>query len=245
MQLYEGFRLANATVLKYPDFWRIAHDGLLWFMIASNFKFEERFFQLHRKRAIVPVTLKATTGKIGQTSFVLQIDLMDVDGKNKIMATDFSSCLVDRNSRKPKVLPDWFRNILKKCQTDSETKRFTPLEPPSGAFSYQNTLWPSDLDYNGHVNQAMYGRLMIDCAVEASLSGYYKQYKGDFAEFVLNDVNCIYLAELNCGDEVVTKTWEDEVDNKVLYFSMKNAKNNATAFWGRLTTHGHQDDIVC
>ncbi|XP_064626352.1 uncharacterized protein LOC135487023 isoform X2 [Lineus longissimus] len=145
MESCEGFCTAKAAVLKCPDPWRVAQEGLLWFEMNWNCRFEERFFQLHRKEVMAPLIIKSYNGKIGRTSFIMINDVFDVDRGSKIMTSNNWFCMVDKDSYQPKELPDWFREAIQKHQTDCSQERFSPQEPPSGAFLYQRNVAPWNL----------------------------------------------------------------------------------------------------
>ena len=147
---------------------------------------------------------------------------------------------VDRKTRKPCPLPEWFLNRAKTFLSASKllTQSIERVDVPSvpkNAFSYEIKTLQSDCDSNLHVNQAVYLRMCSDVSALATEAGTYKHFTKDIGMYALESMHIQYLGEAVMDEKILVFTWEDSEEEKTLQFVMQN--NSKWIFHAKLRYH--------
>ena len=164
---------------------------------------------------------------VGNTSFTVTEEMFDYKSGKKIMSLVTKIVYINRLSRKPTMLPDWFSKkayqFLYKTgiQKNTSIQKMDPPPIPANAFKYEIRAAESDCDLNNHVNQAMFVRWCTDAGAIASVKEKYQSFTEDIGMYAVENISVQYKGEVLRGDMVTIYTWEDMDDLKTLHFILK------------------------
>ena len=139
-------------------------------------------------------------------------------------------CLHESSITSECSVPDGLRASF----TDSDAfqpLRIAPLTAPSGSFTRNVKLIPSDLDWLGHVNQGVYLRNCQDTLHLAVKEGALKiAGVKDVFDQQVEQFEVMYQAEMHEGDVCRIHVWQDVTHPYKVHFSIGNNDGGLAAY---------------
>lgn len=135
------------------------------------------------------ITIKTWEEKPEALQFVRAYEIFDTTTKEPLVSGISTWLLVDLNKRR--IMP--IKNFTMRQAPDMQTEHNCPAlgkiaMPENAELLAERPIWYSDIDGNGHMNNARYGAFVID-----SLPESYRQI--EFKDFKINYVNEAVLGE--------------------------------------------------
>ena len=200
-----------------------------WFMVSGCYQINRELYT-HFRENRYNVNCSMDTEMLSSMTLLVRM-FKNSDGVALVTNSCAGIC-VDTQKRKPKPLPDWFRNKYRK-ETNIKFDWLIPLLAPLHAFSYHTEVQYSDIDENLHANQSFYIRACMDCGATAAYAGYYRKFRGDFFKYHADKLWVIYVSECKVGDLLEVLTWDSPDEVECLYFQIRLKKN--PVFHAKLT----------
>jgi hypothetical protein len=88
------------------------------------------------------------------------------------------------------------------------------------------------MDLMFHSNQGAYLGFVLECAAQASESGYYKGIRDDIAFWRARTSTGIHLMESLAGDELDVSTWQNADNQLLLHFVV--SKNGQMIYYAEI-----------
>lgn len=149
--------MQNVIALKL-SFWDLEKENLSWILLRLNLK----IYQL----PVVGQKLKISTYPTGIKRLFTFRDYKVWDEEGNLMAATASAwILMDTKTRRPARIPAWIHDRATNLGIDIEPlPRPKPKLPPWEGYEYEHntTVGWHDLDFNMHLNNNHYLRLILD-----------------------------------------------------------------------------------
>lgn len=211
----------------FRDFARMTSDRMA-FMISSEVVFSKDLYDFSIKKA--PLRLHVLGGYVGSSSLNTITRMFD-STEEKLLASNITQVVsIDTETRRPKPLPDWWRDKYAESAKLHVSLKFDNIEHPSDASTYQCHVAWSDTDAYGHTNWASYARYVVDAAHHCSRKGDLKHFDSNIGHG-LHKTELHYCGESFMDDTLTVYTWEDKNDSKMLYFDI--CKGDTSIFQSR------------
>lgn len=135
------------------------------------------------------ITIKTWEEKPEALQFVRAYEIFDTETKEPLVSGISTWLLVDLNKRR--IMP--IKNFTMREAPDIKTEHNCPALgkialPENASLLAERPIWYSDIDGNGHMNNARYGAFVIDSLPEAFRAHEFKDFK-------INYVNEAVLGE--------------------------------------------------
>ena len=164
---------------------------------------------MYSKAAIVrPMVCNFELGYLGNSSFSSITTYIDKETGKQLFLSERHIALRERLTNKPWYIQDDVKQKYKKYASKEKTILSKPPKRPMETFVYDILVRHSDHDIMFHVNQGTFISFCLECAAEASLSGFYSDFQGDMAWYHVKDASIIYLGEAFAGDLLKVISWE-------------------------------------
>jgi len=126
----------------------------------------------------------------------------------------------------PAAVPDVLRALVK---DDGPSPRGNVLVPgtkrPHATFSEDVRVRTSDIDFNQHVNHAVYAAYFEDARVRAAEAGAYGVNR--FASYSVRGLAIEYVREVKRGDPLRVHTWSAAQEPHVFAFELERTTDSA------------------
>ncbi|KAK3087845.1 hypothetical protein FSP39_011420 [Pinctada imbricata] len=149
------------------------------------------------------------------------------DGESgELLAENFVKFVrINRKTRRAAEFPSFFQEMYG-VMNGKETlpfldKRIIAGQPPQDAYTYKVLVRSSDTDRNRHVNQAMYVKYCMDCATEAAINKYYKNFDSDMCMYTTTKWEIDYIGESGTRDLLEIVTWQSCDDLRHIGFLIR------------------------
>ena len=154
---------------------------------------------------------------VGNTSYNVVTTLWEHETGALLVKSDTLGVRVDLSTRKPLKISD---EVKKKFVTGENKAPDIPLvpEPPENVYTMLVTVQYGDLDFNGHVNNVVYSKYIVDCAAMAMYESFYKDLEGHLGSYMVEKVVNHFVSEAWQKDDLMCCTWQDVDDPGMLYF---------------------------
>ena len=206
-----------------------------WFIVAGCYQINRELYTYFREnRYNVNCSMDTELLSYGQSSMTFLVRMFKNSDGVTLVNNTCAGVWVDRQTRKSKPLPDWFRNKYRK-EANVKVDWLKPQLAPLHAFSYQTEVQYSDIDKNLHANQSFYIRACMDCGATASYSGYYRKFRGDFFKYHADKLWVVYVRECEVGDMLEVLTWDSPDEVECVYFQIRLKKD--PVFHAKLKAH--------
>ena len=146
---------------------------------------------------------------------------------------------VDKSTRKPTPLPDWWRTKYAAMVTGNERLVIPRFSRPETVHRYESRVPWSDVDMYRHTNYVAYLRYCIDCATDGVFSGAYSNFTEDLSKYCIKDTSLAFYSESNANDTLVISSWEDKDNASLLRFDGTN--NGKTVFQSSIEFYPAED----
>ncbi|XP_069119555.1 uncharacterized protein [Argopecten irradians] len=200
----------------FRDFSKMTDDRMT-FMVSSEIVFHKELYDFSIKKT--PVRMHVIGGYIGSSSLNTITKMFD-STENVLLSSNVTQVVsIDRATRRPKPLPDWWREKYAESAKQHVSLKFDKLERPENAGVYICHVAWSDTDAYCHTNWASYARFVVDAAHHSSRKGDIKHFDENLARG-LHKIQLYYCGESFMDDTLTVYSWEDPEDSTVLYFDV-------------------------
>ena len=220
------------TGRTFRDFLQMTDDRFT-FMVTSELEYFPELYDPDIQKNNLRVHTRG--GYIGTSSTNTHSDAYTCDGKTLLMKNITQIVSIDKTSRRPTPLPEWWRNKYAKAAEGQKSLRFDDFgRPESNVFCDVRRVAWSDTDAYKHTNWSSYARFCVDAAHLFSMEGKLKHFT-DNIENGLQRVELTYIGECLHGDTLHIHVWEDGTNTKCLYFDI--CRNDKSIFKSRFFYH--------
>ncbi|KAL3835940.1 hypothetical protein ACJMK2_021401 [Sinanodonta woodiana] len=208
------------TGRTFRDYGKLT-DGQLTFLVASELVFTPDLYDINVPKT--PLIIKVQGGHIGNTSYNSVSTMLSRD--NKFLCSNVNQVvLINKDTRRPMPLPDWWKSKYSKSAVDKRPVRFEKEVRPDKTSSFQiHVVW-SDTDNNNHTNYASYIRYAIDAAHFISKQGEIDEIK-DMLNNGISKLEILHLGESTEGDILDIFMWAVQSTQNKLIVQMDKGDN--------------------
>ena len=152
------------------------------------------------------VTVRTWEEKPEALQFVRSYEIYDTETKEKLVSGLSTWLLVDLNKRRILPIKNFTMRKAPELQTEHDCLPLGKIAFPENAeLLCERPIWYSDIDGNGHMNNARYGAFVVDCMPE-------KYREKTFTDFKIN-----YSKEAVLGENIkLFGTFDDEAGKAVI-----------------------------
>ena len=163
---------------------------------------------------------------VSDSSLSMRVEIKSLETKQTLITMIRTVAGMDSKTGKSRSLPKRLTERLSSYKTLEKPPPLPVLQlPPSGQYHrWSVRAAPSDMDHMFHINQAVYVRYCMDCASDASQSGFTKHITGDPCFWHVAEIQTYNAGENFPGDQLHVCTWECPDDKRVLKFLIFNVK---------------------
>lgn len=222
-------RLSETTRVT-RQLWSHEDDGKGVFMVMFGRRWTFTPELYSRAALDFPMILTSSVVNVGRTSMDMCSTIEDESDGKELASLVFRVVNVDPVTRQTSVpFPELARKSMAKFETES-TKKFeklsVPLNQPDKKYKCKIAVRFDDMDFLMHANQGAYIKFCMECAAQASTSGFYSKFSTDIAFYRPSRYAGLHLAESEAGDELEVSTWEDPENPLLLHFVIGRDEKN-------------------
>ncbi|OWF41120.1 uncharacterized protein LOC110462886 [Mizuhopecten yessoensis] len=203
----------------FRDFSKMSSDRMT-FMISSEIIFYKELYDFSIKKT--PLRMHVLGGYIGSSSLNTITKMFDSTEKVLLSSSVTQVVSIDRETRRPKPLPDWWREKYAASAKEHVSLKFDKMARPDNASSYECHVSWSDTDAYCHTNWASYARYVVDAAHHSSRKGDLPPFEENLTKG-LHRIELHYCGESFMGDTLTVYSWEDQNNLNSLYFDLCKA----------------------
>ncbi|XP_005109100.1 uncharacterized protein LOC101860848 [Aplysia californica] len=190
-----------------------------FYVLGGDYYFDPCVWEVARKYQYFPYKISIELINQGETSLTFREILINtLDGKE--IATFYGKLVyVDKSAKRSQVLPYWHRMKYRSVESPDRVRiDFTLSQVPSDACRVKTLVSASDVDHNGHTNQASYVRFCMDAAESVNRRKQLKRFSGDICLYPIMKLSTAYRSETYVGDELSTCLWQDDLSPFMIHF---------------------------
>ena len=189
---------------------RMMEVDRLIFVLMTSYDINPAFYG--KEHMYNPLNTRIQFANIGRTSYQLLTSTTSAQTGQLLHESVCHTVVVDRESRRPVPLPDYFVDHFRDTAIKVPTERVVSLSRPVNSDLVHYTVRWSDTDLYFHINQANYVKICFDAMVEVSREGKFKSFNGDLAKYWVKHFTCLYISEAKPGDILDIYSWEDNTN---------------------------------
>lgn len=180
-------------------------DDRLTFLVTSVMDIKSEMYDAKLPKS--PLDVKVQGGFIGNSS-LNSISTVFTSAGLELMSNVHQVVSIDRTSRRPLPLPDWWKQKYAKSAKSFHSLKFSKIEKPETIPCYDYKVARSDLDGNNHANWSVYVKFSLDALYHFSKTGYLASMP-NFDSFCLQRMELLYSGESFDDDVLKVYAWED------------------------------------
>lgn len=234
---YDDFNRAGlisfTKICKYFEFVRNRFWSVIGFdtsslqmayMVGLHIEISDDFYQTASMASKMRIV--ARLASVGNSSFSHHLTMINEDS-GQVMATIFRELVhISAKTRKPEPLTPIFRQqaqrILEGSQLRTPPRLVLPSVNRQNCYCCKITVLNIDMDIYYHTTQLKYVDYALECAAQATESGYYRRLEKDICNYCVKKSSFVHIGESHAGDELLVMTWEDQLNPLLLYFVVTN-----------------------
>ena len=211
------------------------------FTVVCHYDISDEAYKVASRFKTQPTRLLMSTilHGIGTTSLHFTTSMFDVQTKLKLASLSFKYILIDKLTRRPKNIPDWFIAKHQHLNPGHKTPDWIASDIPadvSRVHRKKYTVRFSDTDANRHLNNNMFIRICFDAAAEAASNHLFINFTNEFFTYRVKAASCEYRKECRPNEEVEVHVWEELKDSSIHFF-MVNLTKQVVCFACRVVFH--------
>ena len=204
----------------FRDYAQLTSDRLT-FLITSKMEITEPMYNVKVPKNPLDITIQG--GYVGNTSVTSIAEAFTKDG-TKLLSNINQVVFVDTESRRPKQLPNWWKEKYAKSGESHNALKVDKYERPDMIEPYRIHVVRSDLDGNGHTNWSCYVRFSVDAIYNFVKNGKLLNLK-DVDKRYLKLMEVMYSGESFDEDVLDVFVWSpDDSPNVAIVHIMKDSK---------------------
>ena len=135
---------------------------------------------------------------------------------------------VDKSTRKPMPLPDWWRTKYTSSVVGNERLVIPRFTQPETVHRYECRVPWTDVDIYQHTNYVAYIRYCIDCAMDGFYNGAYSNFSDTLSRYMIKDTSIAFYNESNANNILQVSSWQGKDNPHILRFD--GSKDETTVF---------------
>ena len=181
-------------------------DDRLTFLVTSRLDIEPAMYNSKIPKS--PLDVLVQGGFIGNSS-LNSITSVVTSGGQELMSNINQVVSIDRKTRRPLPLPDWWKEKYAVSAKPYQSLKFAKIDKPENIPFYDYKVARSDLDGNNHANWSVYVKFSLDAMYHFSKTGFLASFS-DFDSFCISRMELMYSGESFDDDVLKVYSWEDE-----------------------------------
>ena len=190
------------------------------FVASLKTDISNSFYNIPFKPAVTPLLFKVYPGYIGKSSFNTVVDIHDQHSGELYVKNVNQLVCVNKLSRKPTNLPQWFRDKYANLNKGSSLIVPKLIKPSDDIPTHTCHIRVpySDIDLYKHTNFSAYLKYSIEAAMEASNRGIYRElFSGVLMKFRVKSVKTAFIGEAIAENMLSVTTWQDSENQQQIY----------------------------
>lgn len=193
----------------------------LYFIATAKLHIDKEFHNSNAPK--FPLTMDKVLSFVGNSSFRLDSTLNHPENSKPYATCSVQTVFVDSTTRKPKVLPDWWKE---KYACDLKKENHLKFEDfvKNDSITYHSfplTVCPRDTDSYHHSNWTSYIRFCYDACVHGVANSQYRNITEASIEQGIKTLDVTFKNESSDGDNLDIVSWEDQDDNNTIRFEVR------------------------
>ena len=157
-------------------------------------------------------------GYIGTSSFNAIATLNCADTGEVYVRNVDQVVSVDKSTRKPMPLPEWWRTKYAPMVVGNEPLVLPRFSTPKTVHRYECRVPWSDVDIYRHTNFSAYIRYCSDCATDGVYTGAYPSFTDTLSKYYIKGTSISFYNESKANDTLQISSWEDKDTKYLLRF---------------------------
>ena len=194
------------------------------FMVSTKTEMTKEFHSSLPNRKEKPrLAISIQLGFVGNSSLSSVAHLFCRDTKEVYVTNQNMVVTVDKVTRKPVPLPEWWTNKYRPLSVESQRLIIPSVPVPDEKYvTSMKALW-SDMDAYRHTNYVAYIRYCFEAAMEANATNRFSKFTGDMLHYYVKSMDILYKGESTPGDELKVSTWENKDNPYLIHFDINKA----------------------
>ncbi|KAK6181632.1 hypothetical protein SNE40_009453 [Patella caerulea] len=192
----------GATFLDYAKM----TDDCFTFMASSEIEVEKMMYDIQVVKT--PLDVKVNLGNIGKSSLNSVAEVTLPFNGMTLLRNVNQVVVIDKLTRKPKPVPDWWKEKYSGCTIRNQPLIIPKLVRPNKYYTYKFYVAWSDTDNYNHTNSASYSRFAINAIQNASSNKYFNSLTQDKLNSGIKKIQMSYIGESAEGDLIEASVWE-------------------------------------
>ena len=214
------------------------------FMASTKTDVDLDFYRIADHQKLPSLAVNIHLGYVGSASLNSVAELVDLDS-GKVFATNTNQVvMVDKTTRKPSVLPDWWKDRYKK-HVIGNVALVVPLIPApenDRCHTYDMKVSWNDIDSYKHTNYISYIRFCFDAAMDATVKGHFSKLHDDILGYHAKKMEISYKGESLAGDLLRIKCWENMDNPLLIHFDI--SRDGLTIFQNAIEFHEPEEPHI-
>ncbi|KAL4234958.1 hypothetical protein ACF0H5_006599 [Mactra antiquata] len=216
------------TGRNFRDYAELTSDRMT-FLVTSRMDIDRCIYDLNTPKN--PLDVKVQSGYVGNSSLNSIATVQTLDGQ-RLLSNINQVVSIDRATRRPKQLPDWWREKYSKCGENASPLKFEKCSKPEGLVPFEIKVVRSDQDGNGHTNWSSYVRYSLDCIYHNAKHGRIDNFN-DFNQLGLQSMELLHIGECFDDDLLSIYAWNKQQTQSTVCVHVE--KDNKVIFQGTYT----------
>ncbi|KAK0048208.1 hypothetical protein Bpfe_022468 [Biomphalaria pfeifferi] len=155
---YPGLQ-EDGEMCSYIYWDKLLHDRTS-FVASTEFTFSRTMYD--ETVAKWPLNVKVSFGGMGSTSVQTRLQICTQHSSEPVITKVLKLVTVDRQTRRPMALPDWYKKKLQGKEDKMPDFKFTGFKRPERTYVRRVQIVWSDTDSNNHTNFSSYVQFGLD-----------------------------------------------------------------------------------
>ncbi|XP_060554438.1 uncharacterized protein LOC132715451 isoform X2 [Ruditapes philippinarum] len=197
----------DETGRTFRDYAEVTSDRMT-FLITSRMDIDLNLYKPSVPKC--PLDIKVQGGYVGSSS-LNSIATVQTKCGQQLLSNINQVVSIDRATRRPKALPDWWREKYAKSGEQFSSLKFEKYAKPDSVEPFTIQVVRSDLDGNNHTNWSCYVRYALDGAYHNAKHGKLDSLK-DIDKRGLQSMELLFSGESFDDDKLQVYAWQQEGD---------------------------------
>ncbi|XP_053401603.1 uncharacterized protein LOC123549075 isoform X2 [Mercenaria mercenaria] len=204
----------------FRDYAEVTSDRMT-FLITSRMDIEYNLYDPSIPKS--PLDIKVQGGYVGTSSLNSKTTVLTKCGQ-PLLSNINHVVSIDGATRRPKVLPDWWREKYAKSGAKFTSLKFEKYTKPDSVEPFIIHVVRSDLDGNNHTNWTCYVRFALDGIYHNAKHGKLDKFK-DIDRRGLQSMELLFSGESFDEDKLEVYVWQEDGDEYKVRVHIEKEKN--------------------
>lgn len=195
-------------------------------MASTKTEFSREFYDLLDGATMPNLMVSVHLGYFGMSSVSSVAELYCKDSKEVFVKNVNQVVTVDRTTRKPAPLPDWWTDKYS-SYVDGNQRLIVPVTlVPEQTHRFKIRALYADMGRDKYIDYVAYIRYCFEAAMDACVHKAYTKFGSDILEYKVKSMQVSYKGSCLSGDELEIATWENKENPYLLHFDIKKNGNS-------------------